>query len=238
MEQCRSMMFLSYQERAIVSTEDSGALQTLLPWGGGGAFVDLFPELHDPQSRVDVVEIDQAIVRLRAPRERQVRTEALGIAGPDARDLAALPVKIAAQLARHIDDTPAAAVVTEVHHLVLDPHIVRAAFGHRILRDFMRIVDVRNVDHMNYTAHGNALRRLDVEHCRKYFITDEDVVAIAIDRVCSGEPPVAVELVVIETILADKLRTLRTAALDSRANVENHEAIVPVSQIREAVFNL
>ena len=72
----------------------------------------------------------------------------------------------------------------------------------------------------------------------KHFVADEDVVLIAIDRVRSREPAVAVKLVVIETKLTDKLRILRTAAFQSRANVENHQAIVPVSEIRKTVFHL
>src|ERR1041385_4408163 len=99
---------------------------------GRRSLLDLLPKLHNPQPGVDVVEVDQSVVRLRAPGERQVRTEAVRIAGIDARDLATLSIKITTQLTSHIDDAPAATVISEVHHIILDPHVVRAAFRHRI----------------------------------------------------------------------------------------------------------
>src|SRR6185369_8153043 len=176
--------------------------------------------------------------RLRAPRERQVWAETVSIAGIDARNLSSLPVKVAAQLSRYINHAPATAVVTHVHQIVFDPHVVRAAFRHRILRDFPRIVDVRDVHHVDHTAHRNAFRRSDIEYSREHLVADEDVVAITIDRMCARQPTVAVKLVVIETKLTDKLRILRTAAFYSRADVEYHEAIVPVSEIRKTVLDL
>ena len=52
------------------------------------------------------------------------------------------------------------------------------------------------------------------------------------------EPAIAVKFVMIKTQLADKLRILRTAAFHSRADVENDQAIVPVSEICQTIFNL
>src|SRR5205823_11342459 len=56
-------------------------------------------QARDPDSAVDVVEIDQPFVRLRTPGEREVGTPALGIARPEARNFPALPIQVAAQLA-------------------------------------------------------------------------------------------------------------------------------------------
>ena len=66
----------------------------------------------------------------------------------------------------------------------------------------------------------------------------KDVVAIAIDRMRARKPAVAVKFVMIETKLADKLRIFRTAAFQSRADVENHQTIVPVSEICQTILNL
>src|SRR5215211_8439683 len=105
--------------------------------------------------------------------------KAIRITGPDARDLSTLPVKIAAQLARHVHNTPAAAVITNVHHIILHPHIVRATFGHRVLRDFARLIDISYVDNMNDAADGSAFGRLEIEEPGKDLIADENVIAIA-----------------------------------------------------------
>src|SRR6266516_6791726 len=56
-------------------------------------------KLHDPEAGVNVVEVDQPVLRLRAPAERQVRTIALCVSGPDATDFASLPIQVPAQLA-------------------------------------------------------------------------------------------------------------------------------------------
>src|ERR1041385_5605272 len=111
---------------------------------GRRSLLDLLPKLHNPQPGVDVVEVDQPVVRLRAPGEREVRTEAVRIARPHACNLTTLSIKITAQLTRDIDDAPATAVIPDVHHIVFDPHVMRAAFGHRILRHLARVVDVGN----------------------------------------------------------------------------------------------
>ena len=54
----------------------------------------------------------------------------------------------------------------------------------------------------------------------------------------SGQPAVTVKLVVIETKLADQLRTLRAAAFQSGADVENHQTIMPVGEIRQTIFHI
>src|ERR1043166_1040889 len=54
----------------------------------------------------------------------------------------------------------------------------------------------------------------------------------------SRQPTVAVELVVVETKLADKLRMFRTSTFHPGADVEYDQTIVPVSEIRETIFDL
>src|SRR6266496_1678652 len=108
---------------------------------GRRTFLDLIAKLHNPQSRVDVVEINQAVVRLRAPGERKIRAIAFDVAGPNSANLAALAIEVAAQFAGDIDDATAATVVAHVHDSIFDPHVVRAAFRHGILGDFLRMIN-------------------------------------------------------------------------------------------------
>src|SRR5215216_2029889 len=55
---------------------------------------------------------------------------------------------------------------------------------------------------------------------------------------CAGKPAVAIEFVVIETQLTNGLRMLGTSAFQSRADVENHQAITPVSEICQTIFDV
>jgi hypothetical protein len=50
-----------------------------------------FPQLHNPEPRIKVVEEGQSVM-LSSPGEWQVGTEAFGITGPDAPDLPSLAV--------------------------------------------------------------------------------------------------------------------------------------------------
>src|SRR5687768_9702974 len=52
------------------------------------------------------------------------------------------------------------------------------------------------------------------------------------------EPAIAVKLVVIKTQLTDKLWVFRAAALDAGADVKNHQAVVPISEISQAILHL
>src|SRR5215469_51635 len=78
----------------------------------------------DPEAAVEVVNIDEASVRERTPRERKIGTKRPGIAGPEVSDFPALIVEFAAQLARNIDDAATAVVVADIHHVINHPHIV------------------------------------------------------------------------------------------------------------------
>ena len=52
------------------------------------------------------------------------------------------------------------------------------------------------------------------------------------------KPAVPVEFVVIKTKLADELRMLGTAAFQPRANIQNYQAVMPVSEISQPVFDV
>src|SRR6267154_6686246 len=76
-------------------------------------------QFRDPQSGVNVVKINQAVQKrtvasyragLSAPHERQIRTEAFGVARPEACNFAALAVKVAAQFAGDVKHSRPAAV--------------------------------------------------------------------------------------------------------------------------------
>ena len=115
---------------------------------------------------------------LGAPGEWQIGAKAFGVAGPEAANLATLPVKIAAQFTRHIDDAPTAVVVAHVHDVAVDPHVMRAGFRHRILRHLAWVIDVRDVHHVHDAAHRDALAVVDVKNLRKYFVADKHVVLV------------------------------------------------------------
>ena len=81
-------------------------------------------EPRDPEAAVNVVNVDEAFVRERAPREGKIGTKRGSVAGPEVRDFPALIVEFAAQLARNIDNPATAIVVADVHHVINHPHVV------------------------------------------------------------------------------------------------------------------
>ena len=52
------------------------------------------------------------------------------------------------------------------------------------------------------------------------------------------EPAVAVKLVVVKMQLTYQLRMFRAASLHAVANVENHQAVAPIGEISETIFDL
>src|SRR5258705_8196242 len=52
------------------------------------------------------------------------------------------------------------------------------------------------------------------------------------------EPAVAVEFMMIKAQLADELRVLRAATLHAIAHVENYQAVAPIGEIRQTIFDL
>src|SRR5215470_7406706 len=175
---------------------------------------------------------------LSAPRERHVRAITVRIPCPESSDLASLPVKIASQFSRNIDNSPATAVVAHVHEIVFNPHVVRATFGHRILSDFLRMINVRDVDDVTDSSYWNPFVRVDIEEGRQYFITYEQVVMIAEYRVSSRQPAVTIKIMMVETELTNQLRMLRAATFQSRTNIQNHESFMPVREISESVLHV
>src|SRR5580700_10888418 len=86
----------------------------------GRSFELRFAQLRDPQARVDVVEIHQAVqqraiashrARLSAPGERQIRTKPFGVSGPEAGNLAALAIEVATQFTGNVEHARASTVV-------------------------------------------------------------------------------------------------------------------------------
>src|SRR5215471_2428407 len=154
-------------------------------------------------------------MRLCTPAERHIRPECFRISRPKVSDLAALPVEIAAELARYINNPAASAVIPHYHHIVLDPHVVRAAFWNRVLGDFAGAASVRDVDHVDDAAGRNPLLVEEIELCGKYFVPDKNIVLVAKDCVGSRQPSVAIQLVVIETELADEFWGFGSPALNA-----------------------
>src|SRR5271166_5130597 len=128
------------------------------------AFELRLAQFRDPQSRVDVIEVHQAIkqgtvtrnrTRLSSPGEWQVGAEALGVPGPEAGNFAALAIEITTQFSGNIEHARAATVVAFVEHVVRRPEIMRAAFRHFVLRDFARMFDIGHVHDVADGPHRN-----------------------------------------------------------------------------------
>src|SRR5262245_37586331 len=75
------------------------SLCLLFAWRGSRTFLLRLTEFHNPYSGIDVIEKDVVAELAGAPGEGHVRTEALGVAGPQTGDLATLRVEVSAQFA-------------------------------------------------------------------------------------------------------------------------------------------
>ena len=116
-------------------------------------------ELHGPQAGVPVGEEDVPLVGLRPPGHRRVGHEALRVVRQEPRDLAALAVEIAHQIAGDVDRAQAGVVVGDVHHAVLDPEVVRAGLRDLVARGLHRILEVREVEEVDPAARTRRLAR-------------------------------------------------------------------------------
>ncbi len=115
---------------------------------------------------------------------------------------------------------------------------MRTGFRHGILRNLSRMVDVSHVHYMHHAAHRNALAIVNIKDWWKHFVTNENVILVTENRVRSREPAVAVKFMMIKAQLADELRVLRAATLQAIAHVENYQAIAPISEISQTIFDL
>ena len=79
---------------------------------------------------------------------------------------------------------------------------------------------------------------VQIEAAGKNFVADEHIVLVTKDRVRARQPAIAVQLVVIKTKLAHKLRFLRAAAFDAVADIQNDQSVSPVSEIGQTVLYL
>src|SRR5262245_4081005 len=96
-------------------------------------------EFRHPKPGIDDVEIYSAFVWLGAPRERRIGPEAFQIAGPKATDFASLTIQVSTKLTRNVQRAGSAAVITDVHDVILDPHVVGPLFGNFVLGDLFWI---------------------------------------------------------------------------------------------------
>src|SRR5215510_8633526 len=115
---------------------------------------------------------------------------------------------------------------------------MRAALRYWILRDFARIGDVRNVDHVDDPAGRDALLVKQVELRWKDFIAQKDIVLVAKYGVGPGEPAIAIKLVVVEPELAHELRSFRAASLYARSNIQNHQPVAPVREVGHSILHI
>src|SRR5580692_9022437 len=216
--------------------------------GGTGRSLEFWrAQFRDPQSRVNVVEIHQAveqwaIARYRAglssPSERQIRTIAFGVSGPEAGNFAALAIEIATQFAGDVEHAGAAAVIAFVEHVVGRPEIMRAALRDFVLRYFVRMFYVSHVHDVADGAHRNAVAVFYFEDRRENFVTYKKIILVAEHAVRAGQPAVAVKLVMVEAVLAHQLGILRAPAGHAVAHIEDDQSVSPVGEIGEAVLHL
>src|SRR3984957_16230577 len=191
-----------------------------------------------PDSAVDVVEIDQAIRGLCAPGKRHIRAVAPGIAGPQASDLAALQIEIAAEFAGNVEHAPASGIIADKQHVIVGPEIMDAAFGDFVNRYFSRMRDVGDVHHVANSADGDALFAIYIELRRENLVAHKKIVVVTECGVRSSEPTVAIEFVMIEFVLRHQLRMFRAAAFHAVADVEDNQAITPVGKVRQAILHV
>src|SRR5207249_207671 len=152
---------------------------------------------------------------------------AFEVAGPQACHFAALSVEISTQLARYVDCSSSSPVIPDVHHVIFDPHVVSAFFGNVVLRDFLGSKYIRHINHVNNTLRRYAGLVGQIELGREDLVAKEDVILVAENRMCTGEPARTVEFGVIESKLTHELRMFRRAALDAFADVQDHEPVFP-----------
>src|SRR5580704_4556025 len=216
-------------------------------WRTGRALKLRLAQLRDPQPRVDVVEIHQAIeqvavarhrARLPSPGEWQIRPVPLGVAGPEAGNLAALAVEIAAQFAGDVEHPRSAAIVTLIEHIVRRPEIVRSPLRHFILRHFPRMFDVGNIHDVADGTHRDALLALEFKNGGKHFVPHKKIILVPEHAMRTRQPTISIQFVMVEVVLADQLGILRAAAAHAVAHIEDDQSISPVRQVSQAVFHL
>ena len=162
---------------------------------------------------MNVVEIDQPLVRLSAPGERDIGPESFCIACPQTRHLAALSIEIPAQFPGHIDCACPSAVVADIHDVVFNPHIVGARFRNFVFGNLARVENIGYVNDMDDTFGGNPRLVTQIKLGWEDFITQKNVILIAKHRMGAGEPSGSVKFGVVETKLRGSPFAICAAAL-------------------------
>jgi len=146
---------------------------------------------------VDVIEVNQTIVRLRAPSNGRLWTKACG-SPAQTRPTSRLAGTGLRAVRPNIYNAPAAVIVAHVHHVVIDPHVVRTSFRHRVLRNFVRVL-------MSETSTTCTMPRTGYASGRGYQISAETLRrprtrnSCNERRVSTCQPAIAVQLMMIKT---------------------------------------
>src|SRR5207237_4382878 len=122
-----------------------------------------------------------------------------------------------------IDRACACAIVSDVHDVVLDPHVVSAFLRYFIFGNFPRVEDIGNVDDMDHPFGRDPRFIRKIELCRKHFIAEEDIVLVTEYRVGYCKPTWAVKFGVVESKLSEELGIFRTVALDAFSYIRDYE---------------
>src|SRR5262249_10223621 len=142
------------------------------------------------------------------------------------------------ELAGNVNHTSSASVITNVHDIVLHPHIVRAFLWNLILCDFSWIENIGDIYNVNDASGRNACPVGQVKLRGQHFIAEEYIVFVTENGCGPGRPPRSVRLGVVEAELTAELRIFWTAAFNAVSDTKNHQPIFPVTQIGKSVYTL
>ena len=162
-------------------------------------------------------------------------------------DLPALCAQVAAQFARDVEDAEAGVVGAHVERVAGDPDVVHAAVLRLVERDRPRLGDVRDVDHLQPAVRAPCRRVLRALHAirGKDLVGDEHVVLLPPRRMRAADEAraaiglhIPVERVEVVLELRDHHRIGWRAAANAVAHVEDHEPVVPVRRVEQAVLHV
>ena len=162
-------------------------------------------------------------------------------------DLAVLGPEITAQLALDVESPEPALVRAHIERVTGHPHVVHPAILRLVPRHRAGMLHVRHIDHLQSAVGTPCCCVLGALHARagEDLVGDEHVVVVAPCGVGAANETgptyrldFTVQCVEVVFVLGHQLGVGRAAALHAVAHVEDHQSVVPVRQIREAILDV